>query len=343
MLSLDEFRAVFDASPDGILVVRSDGSIQSANRKAEQLFGYSLRELEDRSVDDLLPEALRRAHRRHREQFAEHPHQREMGAGLELKAQRRDGPDFPVEVSLSPWRREDGSAAVICTVRDITERQRLRRFTEGALRASEEERSRIARDLHDDTAQRLATLLLRLKVLNESKDEAARTALGQELRAEIVATADAVRRMARGLRPPELEELGLTAALQAHARRLEEHDGFRLELDIDAVDSRLDETRQLVLYRIIQEATNNARQHSGTSRAELSISIEEEVMAVAVRDEGEGFDPQAPPAGKGGLGLTGMRERAAMLGGGLTVDTAPGRGTSILLRLRVPLEEPRDG
>lgn len=340
MLTLDEFKDVFDASPDGILVVTRDGSIHAANRKVEQMFGLTSEELKGMSVDGLLPDALRGAHRRHREGFMKHPRERAMGVGLELHAQRKDGTDFPVEVSLSPWHTEDGAPGVICGIRDITERRRIRDFTEGALRASEQERSRISHELHDDTAQRLATLLLRLRVLAGEKDEVARTALCHDLREEIVATADSVRRMARGLRPPELEQLGLSAALHAHARRSSEHEEFRLDLRIDPVDSMLDTTQQLVLYRIIQEATNNARQHSGASSAQLTITLEEEVLSVTVRDEGSGFDPNS---GLGdGLGLIGMRERAAMIGGGLTVASTPGSGTSITVRLRLPHEEPQD-
>lgn len=342
MLSLDEFKAVFDASPDGILVVTKDGSIHAANRKVEQMFGFTPDDLDGMSVDGLLPDALRSAHQRHRDGFMKQPRERAMGVGLELRAQRKDGSVFPVEVSLNPWQSEDGSPGVICGIRDITERRRIRDFTEGALRASEEERSRISRELHDDTAQRLATLLLRLRVLAGEKDETARGVLCHDLREEIVATADAVRRMARGLRPPELEQLGLSAALHAHARGLNEYEGFHLKLRIDAVDSLLDSTRQLVLYRIIQEATNNARQHSGATGAELTITLEEEVLTVTVRDEGMGFDPDARLDVEGGLGLIGMQERAAMIGGGLTVESTPGSGTSISVRLRLPEEEPGD-
>jgi PAS domain S-box-containing protein len=342
MLTLDEFKAVFDASPDGILVVTSDGSIHAANRKVEQMFGLNPDELAGMSVDRLLPNAVRRAHRRHREGFMKQPRERAMGLGLELRAQRKDGTVFPVEVSLNPWQSEDGSPKVICSIRDVTERRRMRDFTEGALRASEEERSRISHELHDDTAQRLATLLLKLRVLAAEQDEVARIARCHDLREQIVATADSVRRMAHGLRPPELEQLGLSAALHAHARGLTQHERFRLDLRIDPVDSFLDSTQQLALYRIIQEATNNARQHSGASGAQLTITLEEEVLSVTVRDEGSGFDPESDPSLGDGLGLIGMRERAAMIGGGLTVESTPGSGTSITVRLSLPREDTRD-
>lgn len=343
MLSVEEFKAVFHASPDGIVVVRADGSIHTANPKAEKLFGYGRGELEDTSVEDLLPEGLRNAHRGHREAFSSRPKDRAMGLGLELRARRRDGSDFPVEISLSPWEGADGELRIICIVRDLTERIRMRSFTESALRASEEERSRISRELHDDTAQRLATLLLRLRALSEARDDSRRGELSHLLREEIVETADSVRRMARGLRPPELEQLGLTAALQAHARKLEEHENFRLDLRIDPVDPLLDDRQQLVLYRIIQEATHNARQHSGAARATLDISVEEEVIAITVSDEGTGFEPDEISARSGGLGLIGMRERAAMIGGGLSLDSEPGKGTSIVVRLRIPLQENDNG
>ncbi|MDH3422933.1 MAG: PAS domain S-box protein, partial [Gemmatimonadota bacterium] len=185
MLTTDEYRAVFDAAPDGVAVVDHDGVIRAVNPKVEQMFGWSADELIGRPVEALLPEALREVHVAYREGFIRNPHDRPMGVGLDLKALRSDGSEVPVEISLSPWVQADGGLRVVCSIRDVTGYRRLQNFSEGALRATEEERKRIARELHDDTAQRLATLILRVGALSRERDHARRKALFEEVRAEI--------------------------------------------------------------------------------------------------------------------------------------------------------------
>ena len=159
MVGADEYRAVFDSLPDGILIVDHQGVIRDVNTQIEAMFGYRREETLGQPVERLLPPALVAIHREHRERFVERPHMRPMGAGLDLRARRKDGTEFDVEISLSPWAGGKGPR-VICSVRDITAVKRLRDFSEGAIRSVEEERRRIAQDLHDDTAQRLATFML---------------------------------------------------------------------------------------------------------------------------------------------------------------------------------------
>jgi PAS domain S-box-containing protein len=242
LLSSDEYRAIFEASPDGFLVVGRDGLIRAANPRIEELFGWSADELVGQTVDVLVPEAASGAHASHRARFVGDPHNRPMGVGLDLRGRRQDGSTFPVEISLSPWTDADGELRIICTVRDVSDYRRLQNFSEGALRATEEERQRIARDLHDDTAQRLATLILRVRRLALEPDAEARAALLEDVRAEVVETTEGVKRMARGLRPPEIEELGLALAITAHARSLREGADFPVDTELAAVEQELGDT-----------------------------------------------------------------------------------------------------
>jgi PAS domain S-box-containing protein len=333
-----DYRAIFEAAPDGWIVVSAEGTILEANPMVESLFGWSDDELVGRKIETLIPDAVRDGHERHRERFTANPHNRPMGVGLDLRGQRKDGTTFPVEVSLSPWRAE-GKVRVICAIRDVSAYRRLRNFSEGALVATEEERKRIARELHDDTAQRLATLILRVRRLTEELDHDRRRKVFESVRAEIVDAAEAVKRMSRGLRPPELEELGLALAVQAHLRSLAEGNAFDVSLDVDVVDPYLDDTTKLALYRIIQEALSNARRHGGTDRASVRLRRDEDHIVVEVRDEGRGFALGNTTSSEGGgLGLAGMQERATMIGGRLVIEAVPGGGTSV--RVSVPIHQP---
>ena len=220
-------------------------------------------------------------------------------------------------------------------MRDVLAVRRLQNFSEGALRATEEERKRIARELHDDTAQRLATLILRLRQLAFESDHEARHLLFEEVREEVVDAADEVRRMARGLRPPELEELGLAHALRAHVRTLRESGVLEVEAEIDPVGHDVGATAELALYRIVQEALSNVRRHSGARTARLRLDRTDDEIVAEVSDEGRGFDLAETMDGQRGLGLVGMQERATMVGGRITFDARPGTGTRV--RVSVPV------
>jgi len=334
VLSTEAYRAIFEASPDGIIVVDETGRIRDVNPQTSLLFGWPRAALIGESVDVLVPDSLRSGHARHRGHFADKPSNRPMGIGLDLLGRRKDGSTFPIEIGLSPWSPESGERWVICSVRDISARKRLQNFSEGAMRATEEERRRIARELHDDTAQRLATLILRVRVLADEGDGRRRARLHKEIREEIVQASDGVRRMARGLRPPELEEVGLVAALTAHFRSLNEGTGFKVHADLHPVDNILDLTARLAVYRIVQEGISNAKRHGGVGEATVSLRHEDVHVVAEISDAGRGFMSSGLAGDGRGLGLVGMHERAAMIGAGLSVDSAPGKGTHI--RVWVP-------
>jgi PAS domain S-box-containing protein len=324
-------------------VVAGDGTIRALNPKAEELFGWRADQLMGQRVETLLPDSLRKRHVSQRDHFNKNPHDRPMGAGLDLRAQRKDGSTFPVEVSLSPWDNEGQDPNVICSIRDVSAYRRLRDFSEGALRASEEERQRIARELHDDTAQRLATLILRVRMLAEESNDARRASLLEQVRAEIIEAADGVKRLSRGLRPPELEELGLGLAVRAYARTLLESGVFRVDTDLGPVDDHLDATAKLAVYRIIQEAISNARRHSGADRAMVRLAFNDDHVVAEIRDDGSGFALGTAMEGSRGLGLVGMQERATMIGGRIIVDSARGEGTRVRVEVPVNGRENIDG
>ena len=331
------YRAVFDASPDAILIVDDTGSIVEANNMARVTFGYPLDELLGKPVEMLVPDSRRTTHQNQRETFQESPQTRPMGIGMELQGLRKDGMEIPVEVSLSPFS-EDGSTYIVAAVRDISDRARQRAFRAARIRAVENERARIARDLHDDTAQRLAAAIIHLRLMGRAPD-GRREELASDLRRELTSIAEGIRRMARGLRPPELEEVGLESAVQNWSRTLTHGGGLDVEIDADAVDARLSADQRLVLYRVVQEALTNVKRHSCATNALVSIKSEGRKIVARVRDNGMGFDPDLALDQVRGLGLHGMNERAAMIGARLRIESELTGGTEIRLEMEADTPE----
>mgnify|MGYP001038461384 FL=1 len=217
-------------------------------------------------------------------------------------------------------------------------RARLREVAARALRAEEEERKRIARELHDETAQSLSALLIRLSMLRREQDPAAREAGMDELREQLVATLNGVRRYARGLRPPALAELGLTPALKEFVRSLSEATGLDVHLVAERMDGLLTPEAELVIYRVVQEALSNVVRHSHASTARVTLERVADAVQATIEDDGIGFDvDEALRDGGQGLGLFGMRERAAYVGGHVDIESRPGAGTRV--RITVPLAE----
>jgi len=324
----EDFRAVFEAAPDGILLVDPSGVIVRANPEALRLFGYEEHELIGEPIEVLVSKTLHTTHRRHRMGYLDSPHMRPMGIGMELSGIRRDGAPIPVEVSLSPLRSEGGKA-VIAVVRDLTERRRLKDFGVAALTAAEEERRRIARELHDQTAQELAALLMNLTVLQKRLKEGELADEVATLRKRVTESVEGVRRIARGLRPPELEDVGLAAALRSFVR--ERFSPGEVEVSFDVSEARLPLKQSLVAYRIAQEALSNAARHSDAEHIRLVI---EEVgeggeIRIEVVDDGVGFDIEQLGEPSAGLGLIGMEERAQIAGGRLELQSVVGGGTRV--------------
>ncbi|MBW3628762.1 MAG: sensor histidine kinase [Gemmatimonadetes bacterium] len=214
--------------------------------------------------------------------------------------------------------------------------QRLREVAARALNAEEEERKRISRELHDDTAQTLAALLIRLRLARGADDPASRDALLDQFRGEIGEALERIRRFARGLRPPALDDLGLVPALESHIRALAESSAVEVRMEAEPLDGVLTGPAELALYRIAQEALSNAVRHSGAHRVAVRLRRGAGAVELSVVDDGVGFDVAATRAEGRGLGLFGMEERAFYVGGSVEIDSAPGKKTE--LRARVPLD-----
>jgi len=339
-------RQVIDTAPTGMLVVAPDGSIVLANAHIERLFGYAKEELLGQAVEVLLPERLRERHARHRAAYAAAPAARAMGAGLELVGRRKDGAEFPVEVGLSPVRLDQG-LYLLASVIDVTERRmalesvqesqrELRVLTGKILLAQETERRHIARELHDDLNQRLALLAVELDLLSheppETEDEFAERA--RALAAQVKELSSYVHDLSHQLHPAKLGQLGLLAALRGLCAEVTRGHGLAVDFAHRDVPAAVPEDVALCLYRIAQEALQNVVKHSGCRRAAVEVAGTADALCLRVGDDGAGFDPGTAD-GTARLGLVSMQERLRLVGGTLAIDSRPGAGTRI--EVRVPL------
>ena len=201
----------------------------------------------------------------------------------------------------------------------------LRRLTGRLLQAQEDESRRIARELHDDLGHRLALLAVEMDVLRQRLPEAAGM---QEPLRQIRQLSSSVHELAHQLHPAKLEQLGLAAAIGGLCRELTHHHGLTIEFTEHEIPPAIPPEVALCLYRIAQEALANAIKHSGAELVQVELSGTADMMSLRIVDDGTGFDPELLQ-GQGGLGLVSMRERVSHLGGQLTIDSQPSRGTRL--------------
>lgn len=210
------------------------------------------------------------------------------------------------------------------------------------LRAQEEERRRLAREIHDGPAQLLANLVFRLEACERllAQDPARAQAELAHLRALARQGLQEVRAIIFDLRPPALDEQGLLPALRSLVAGFGERTGLRVEFRAEGPQHRLPPAVAVAAFRFVQEALQNVWKHAAASTVEVAVALLDEEVRLTVRDDGRGFDPAAVEAGEH-YGLIAMRERIEMLAGRLEVESAPGRGTT--LRATLPLQPRKEG
>lgn len=206
--------------------------------------------------------------------------------------------------------------------------------------AQEEERKRISRELHDQTGQTLTSLMMGLKCLEENSPAGSRCHL-DELRQTVRRTLEDLRRLSLELRPPLLDDMGLQAAIGRYVEQWRELHRLDVAMHIRwDCSERLSHEVEVAVYRIVQEALTNVAKHANASHVSVVLNCEEDKLSVVLEDDGCGFDADANLQNAGGrLGLFGMEERAQLVGGSLAVESSPGQGTSIYLRVPVQCRE----
>lgn len=336
-----KFRGLLEAAPDAMVVANAEGRITFVNSQTATLFDYAPAELVGQPLEILIPESAHHRHRQHRERYSSAPSFRPMGSsGPDLRGRRRDGSEFPVEISLSPLESEEG-LLITAAIRDITERERAKKQLQEAglrlqslsnrvLEAQEEERRRIAHELHDEIGQALTAMKINLEFALQLPEQSDRTRRLEECVHITEQTLRQVRSLSLDLRPPQLEELGLVAALRWHVDRLAKTGSIAHHFTADSISRRLPPAIETACFRVAQEALTNVARHAQAKQVWISLRKRKSELHLTVRDDGRGFDVLAArrQAAEGAsIGLVGMEERVRLVGGHLEISA--GKGTEI--------------
>ncbi len=236
----------------------------------------------------------------------------------------------------------DEVARLAASFQRLLERVEDERIRAGrmVLRAQEDERRRIARDLHDEVNQALTAILLRLQAVKQVAPEGLHEEIAETARLANQAMEELLR-LSRQLRPSALDDHGVAAAVQSQAKRFSDQTGLPVRLRTRGEPTRLTEDQEIVLYRVAQEALSNVAQHSGASRVAIDLVADEGQVTLRVRDDGIGFDPGNDEHTR--AGLAGMTERARLVGGRLDLTSSMGQGSVVTLRLpERPADSPPD-
>jgi PAS domain S-box-containing protein len=333
------YRTLFESANDAIWVHDMAGSILAVNRACAELTDYSVEELGGMNVRSFLRDgglALARQVRARllRGEALDEPYEQVLI--------RKDGTEAVLRLSTSLVTREGRPTAFQHIARDVTEDKRIQRnlisHLQQVVRAQEEERKRIARELHDDTAQILGSLSREVDNFIRKKsyllpDE---VAFLKYLREQLNRGLQEVHRFSQDLRPSVLDDLGLSPALKSLVAKMKERSGIDVELRVVGRQRRFAPEVELLVFRIVQEALNNVKRHSNASKACVVVAFAEGRTRLTISDNGQGFElPRRTDdflqCGK--LGLAGMQERARLLGGTMEVHSAPGDGTTIILEI----------
>ncbi|MFO7905444.1 MAG: PAS domain S-box protein [Planctomycetota bacterium] len=337
----EKLRTISQVALDAVIMMDGRGRAVHWNPAAARMFGYSAEEALGREIHRLVtPE-------RHRElvadalaKFFETGEGRAVGRTLELQAIRKGGEEFPIELSLAPIHVENEWWAV-AVVRDITDRkladEKLRaeqRTLRRLLKAHDQERKLIAYEIHDGLAQQLVAAIMRCQAATEGGSE---RELGSQVLGLLRQCLAEARRLISGLRPPVLDECGVVTAVEGLLAQMDTEDAPEIEFHHEGFHERLEPLLENSIYRVVQESLRNACRHSQSPRVRISLVQQGDRIRIQVRDWGIGFDPGRVAPSR--YGLAGIRERARLLDGHVTIDSAPGEGTTISVELPADVKD----
>ncbi len=340
--SEEQYRGLFENAHDAIWLHDLEDNILAANDACVQLTGYTLDELHNLRATQLISEDSLRTAKDMEERLLS---LRDIGSRGEIKLAKRDGSEAIIQLASSLMFSDGHPIAVQHIARDVTEEKRMQEnlqfFVQQITRVQEEERKRIAQELHDDTIQALVIHGREIEDLASKLDQLPKDEIPARLE-ELYEQADTIingiRRLSQDLRPAALDRLGLLPAVEWIADRTAEHSGVDINVQFLGEERRLPDEVELVLFRITQEALRNVWKHAEATSAEVTVEFEEKATRITVKDNGKGFEPPSSVTDLpryGMLGLVGMQERVRLLNGTLTFTSELGEGTTVIAELPV--------
>lgn len=339
--------AIIESAMDAIITVDDHINIVVFNQAAVAMFGCPAQEAIGKPLERFIPQRFRERHREHIRLFGESGiTSRSMGQPGQVQALRVSGDEFPVEAAISHAKVFDRQFFTVI-LRDVTQSQLareslertqrdLRALSKAANTALEAERTRIAREMHDEFGQSLTAMKMDLESLRASlpQDQPEAQARALAMRGVIDNLVNATRRIASDLRPLVLDDLGLAAALEWLTQSFTERCGVIVKLVVDDALAQVPEPLASALYRTAQESLTNIARHAQASMVVMRLELDDDGAQLTVRDNGRGIE-QAELDKRGSFGLLGIRERMLLLGGTMVVSRNPTQGTQ--LRVRIPL------
>jgi PAS domain S-box-containing protein len=348
-VSEERYRSLYENNPSMYFTVNPEGTVLSVNQFGAEQLGYAVEELVGHSVLKVVHPDDRNLVRNHLATLLTSPQHM---AHWEFRKIRKDGDMLWVKEIARAVRDVEGNILVLIVCEDITERTRMeealresearfRSLAHSVITAQEEERRRIARELHDETGQWLTAMLVGLRTLEDAPTNTDVRSQARELRRLASFTLGEVGRLARGLHPSVLDDLGLVPALERYAQEFDAAHGIKVSVHTRSLaTARLPLPMETTLYRMAQEALTNAAKHAKPNTIEIQVECEGSIVTMIVKDDGCGFDVAEAlrrTARTTHLGLHGMHERAALLNGSLTIESQPTQGATICAR--IPLTE----
>jgi len=324
-----KMRAIFNNVMDGIIIANNAANIESLNPSAEAMFGYSIKELQGKSVELLISTDKSQRLKLKVDQLTDHP--------IEAWGLKKQGVTFPVKIGISKINFEH-HALLIFTIQDISDSKQaenaLRKLSSHLELAQEEERTRIAREIHDELGSKLAALKMDLSWLTEkltkqpSSYQYKTTAMHQHIDDAI----HTVQKIATDLRPSILDHLGLSAAIEWQVENFIQQSGLECHLSLPDQVIEIDEQRATAVFRIIQESLTNISRHAHADLVNLDIRFINNTLLLSIADNGNGMTAlQMNNPEK--FGIQGMHERAMHFDGELSIDSCPGKGCTVRLTL----------
>ena len=334
------YRVLIESMNEGALTLTTDKVILYANACFARMVQLPLEQVIGSSFRRFLSREDRALLRPHMHQT---PHS---GSKLQLHLKAGDTTRVPVQISVRELVAAASDRVIIgMVVTDMTEVRRteelLRALTHRVVQVQEAERGRVAVELHDNITQMFCAVLFSSQALADKLTAKERPAKREaiKLRKLLIRTAEAVERIGRSLRPSALEHLGLSAVLRDASQEFAQRTGLAVTMDCGPAIPRMPGDTELAFYRVFQEIMKNVERHARARKVSVSLRRRGDQVELTIFDDGAGFDAirhEARRKGKGVLGLLGMHERAALVGGVLTVKSGPGAGTEIVMRVPVP-------